>query len=164
VKLDNTSYPPTVILFFPSANCSRTTTTTSHDVTLILIRVFNHKQTIMKHYISRQLNLHCLHDLKYNTLSYNDIAMINETHTVIKLKTINYNPMCFESRQYGISEACSTNACCNRALSLSLNTGTGRSSVESYARSSPNAASYFSMNSGSTEDGSTSRLNSIAIG
>jgi hypothetical protein len=61
---------------------------------LILIRVFNHKRMMMKHCILRQPNLHRLHGLKYNTLLYNNIVMINERHTIIEPKTISYNPMC----------------------------------------------------------------------
>jgi hypothetical protein len=44
----------------------------------------------MEHYILRQPNLHRLYGLKYNTLSYNDIVMINERHTIIESKTISY--------------------------------------------------------------------------
>jgi hypothetical protein len=37
VKLDNTSYPPIVILSFSSKNCPRTTMMACGDVALILI-------------------------------------------------------------------------------------------------------------------------------
>jgi hypothetical protein len=94
VRLDNTSYPSTIILSFPSVNYPRTTTTTSDDVTLIPIRVFYHKWMMMEHCILGQPNLHCLHGLKYNTLMYHDIVMINERHTIIEPKTISYSPMC----------------------------------------------------------------------
>jgi hypothetical protein len=94
VRLDNISYPPTAILFFSSTNCPRITTTTCDDVALILIIVFNHKRMMMEHCILCQPNLHRLYGLKYNTLSYNDIVMINERHTVIEPKTISYSPMC----------------------------------------------------------------------
>jgi hypothetical protein len=94
VRLKNTSYPPTAIIFFPSTNCLRTTTTTCDNVALILIRVFNHKRMMMEHRILRQPNVHRLHGLKYNTLPYNDIVMINERYTIIEPKTISYNPMC----------------------------------------------------------------------
>jgi hypothetical protein len=67
---------------------------TSDDVALILIQVFNHIWTMVEHCILHQPNLHCLHGLKYNTLLYNYIVMINEKHIIIEPKTINYNPMC----------------------------------------------------------------------
>jgi hypothetical protein len=67
---------------------------TSQDMALIVIRVFNHKRMMMEHCILCQPNLHRLNGLKYNTISYNDIVMINEWHTVIEPKTIIYNPMC----------------------------------------------------------------------
>ena len=35
-----------------------------------------------------------LHGLKYNTLLYNDIVMINERNIVIESKIISYSPMC----------------------------------------------------------------------
>jgi hypothetical protein len=94
VKSDNTNYPLIVVLSFPSMNCPRTATTTSDDIAFILIQVLYDEQTMMEHRILRQPYLHCLHGLKYNTLLYNDIAMINERYTVIESKTINYNPMC----------------------------------------------------------------------
>jgi hypothetical protein len=68
--------------------------TATQNVALILIRVFNHKRTMMEHYILCQPNLHRLHGLKYNTLPYNDIVMINGRHIVIKSKIISYSPMC----------------------------------------------------------------------
>jgi hypothetical protein len=49
---------------------------------------------MMEHYIFHQPNLHCLHGLKYNTLPYNDIVMINERYTIIKPQTISYSLMC----------------------------------------------------------------------
>jgi hypothetical protein len=94
VRLDNNSYPPTAILSFPSAICPRTTTMTSQDIAPILIRVFNHKGMMMEYCILRQPNLHRLHGLKYNTLSYNHIVMINERNTIIEPKAINYSLMC----------------------------------------------------------------------
>jgi hypothetical protein len=94
VWLDNTSYPPTAILSFPRAKCPRTTMTTSQDVAPILIGVFNHKGTMMEYCILCQPNLHRLHGLKYNTLLYNHIVMINERHTIIEPKTFSYSLMC----------------------------------------------------------------------
>jgi hypothetical protein len=80
VWLDNTSYPPTAILSFPSTNYPRTTKMTSDSVVFILIRMRNDKQTMMEHYILCQPYLHCQHGLKYNPLLYNDIVIINEAH------------------------------------------------------------------------------------
>jgi hypothetical protein len=67
---------------------------TSDDVACIVIRVPNDEGTMMEHCILRQPYLHCLYGLKYNTLLYNDIVMINERHIVIESKTISYSPMC----------------------------------------------------------------------
>jgi hypothetical protein len=61
---------------------------TSQDIALILIRVFNQKVTIMEHCTLHQPNLHHRHGLKYNTLLYHQIHMINERHTIIEPKTI----------------------------------------------------------------------------
>jgi hypothetical protein len=49
---------------------------------------------MLEHIILHQSNRHHLHGLKYNTIPYNDIAMINERHNIIELKTISYNLMC----------------------------------------------------------------------
>jgi hypothetical protein len=94
VRLDNTIYPPTIVLSFSSMNYPRTTTTISDDVAFILIRVLNDEHTLMKHRILCQSYLHCLCGLKYNILPYNDIVVVNERHTIIQSKTIRYNPMC----------------------------------------------------------------------
>jgi hypothetical protein len=61
---------------------------TNDYVAFILIRVLNDKQTVMEHRILCQPYLYCLYGLKYNTISYNDIVMVNERHVVIQLKTI----------------------------------------------------------------------------
>jgi hypothetical protein len=66
----------------------------SDDILFILIRVLNDERTIMEHCILCQSYLHWLHDLKYNTLPYNDIVIFNERHIVIELKTISYSLMC----------------------------------------------------------------------
>jgi hypothetical protein len=112
---------------------------------------------MMEYCILYQPNLYPLYGLKYNTLPFDDMVMINERYTIIKPKTISYSPMCLTQVPIiCISGACSAKARYNRALYLLLNSGTGRSSIESSARSSPNVASYFGMNSGSMKDGSTS--------
>jgi hypothetical protein len=67
VRLDNTSHPPIVVLSFPRTNYPRTTTTMQH--------LFS-SECHMLH----QPYLHCLHGIKYNTLLYNDIVMVNERH------------------------------------------------------------------------------------
>jgi hypothetical protein len=66
---------------------------TNDYVLFILIRVLNDEQIVLEHRVLHQPYLHRLHGLKYNTLSYNDIVMVNDMHIVIQLKTINYSPM-----------------------------------------------------------------------
>jgi hypothetical protein len=51
VSLNNSSYPPTIILSFPSMNCTRITMMTNDFVVFILIRVLNNELTVMEHYI-----------------------------------------------------------------------------------------------------------------
>jgi hypothetical protein len=93
VRLNDTSYSSTTIISFPSTNCQRKTTMTNDYVLFILIRVLNDEQIVLEHRVLHQPYLHRLHGLKYNTLPYNDIVMVNDMHIVIQLKTINYSPM-----------------------------------------------------------------------
>jgi hypothetical protein len=66
---------------------------TNDYVLFILIRVLNDEQIVLEHRVLHQPYLHRLHSLKYNTLPYNDIVIVNDMHIVIQLKTINYSPM-----------------------------------------------------------------------
>jgi hypothetical protein len=52
-------------------------------IVFIFIRVLNNERMVMEQRVLQQSYLHFLHDHKYNTLSYNDIVMVNERHTII---------------------------------------------------------------------------------